>query len=739
MKKRIHRVLLLILLFVIIFFVVLKINRKKPEILIFSEEYIPISEALQEMVFVPYEEEDWIEVLEGYEDEILSKEKAGILLEHLGMTEYIDWKNDISGKNVTREEWNAIYQRIREYLDTEQLVQEKTVMVLEIIPAEEGCVLITNEGDFTADFQENYLEEWKNYTLYLEEGKCLGIAGISEESVRLYNTFQKELTETELVFLYHGSEYRVEVRDLPDTGNRVCDLEFRNGVLVKKYEKQDTIEGELLSYDDQGIEISGYGRIAHEGKLPVYQIYGEIQEKSLADIVLGNMKVKYVVAGEEVCAILLEEPADIQRIRVLLLAANNQLGRDTVHLKVSEESIAKCGTNEVHLPAGTVVHVTDYGLNENGQTLSIESVSGNGMVSFCDETGIEQGNPYAGKMEVRYEEEGYTVINELPLEEYLYAVVPSEMPSSYGIEALKAQAVCARSYAYIQLLKADYASYGAHIDDSTSYQVYNKSEKTEQSTQAVNETMGQVMTYGEKVIEAYYFSTSSGYTDRISVWNKEEDGTYDYLKKVCLNKEEFSKGLSEEENFREYIRSTPDGYESGVKFYRWNLNASFSGKEQELASVLKTRKGIAPENILYYNKDGSTELETMDSFGKIQSLTVTKRSESGSILNLRLQYEKGIVDVKTEYNIRRILGVGAGVITFADGSETEMTILPSAFCAVIPLEDGTYKIYGGGYGHGLGMSQNGANGLALEGKGYQEILEYFYQGITLENIYEKEE
>ncbi|MGN0353176.1 MAG: SpoIID/LytB domain-containing protein [Roseburia sp.] len=739
MKKRIYRVLILIVLLILGFSIVFEMNRRNPEELIFSEEYVPMSEVLGELVFVPYEEEDWEELLKGYEDNVLTKDQVGTLLDYLGIAEYIDWKDEIQGKNVTRAEWNAIYQKIREYLDTEQAVQEKTVMILEIIPAEDGCVLITNEGEFLANFQEKYLVEWKNYTLYLEGEKCLGIAGVSEESVRLYNAFQKEVTETELVFLYHGSEYRIEVNGLEKTGNQVCDLEFQNGVLVKKYEKQDTIEGELLSYDDQGIEISGYGRIAHEGKLPVYQIYGEIQEKSLSDIVLGNMKAKYVVAGEEVCAILLEEPADIQKIRVLLLAENNQLGRDTVHLKVSEESIVRCGTNEGCLPAGAVLHVTDYGLNENGQTLSIESVSGTGTISFCDETGAEQGNPYAGKLEIRYEEEGYTVINELPLEEYLYAVVPSEMPSSYGLEALKAQAVCARSYAYIQLLKADYAAYGAHIDDSTSYQVYNKSGKTEQSVQAVDETIGQVMTYGEKVIEAYYFSTSSGYTDMISVWNKEDDGTYGYLRKVCLNKEEFPKNLSEEENFREFIRSTPEGYECGVKFFRWNLNASFSGKEEELASVLKTRKGIAPENILYYNRDGSLELEEMDSFGKIKSLTVTERSESGSILNLRLQYENGIVDVKTEYNIRRILAVGAGAITFADGSETEMTILPSAFCAVIPLENGSYKIYGGGYGHGLGMSQNGANGLASEGKGYQEILEYFYQGITLENIYEKEE
>lgn len=125
-------------------------------------------------------------------------------------------------------------------------------------------------------------------------------------------------------------------------------------------------------------------------------------------------------------------------------------------------------------------------------------------------------------------------MNSVPFETYLTAVVPSEMPSTYEKEALKAQAVCARSYAYIQLMRADLAAFGAHINDSTSYQVYNKVEAGEVSRQAVEETKHEVMTYADEVIEAYYFSTSMGYTDTAEVWNPEEMENYGYLKKVCL-------------------------------------------------------------------------------------------------------------------------------------------------------------------------------------------------------------
>ena len=71
-----------------------------------------------------------------------------------------------------------------------------------------------------------------------------------------------------------------------------------DGELTALRVKQETIEGELLSYDDETIEIKGYGKLCHTGKLPVYQTYGEVSEKSISDVTLGNMNVEYVTGGE---------------------------------------------------------------------------------------------------------------------------------------------------------------------------------------------------------------------------------------------------------------------------------------------------------------------------------------------------------------------------------------------------------------------------------------------------------
>ena len=86
------------------------------------------------------------------------------------------------------------------------------------------------------------------------------------------------------------------------------------------------------------------------------------------------------------------------------------------------------------------------------------------------------GQPsYAGVLELRTTAEGIVIINELPVESYLCRVVPSEMPASYELEALKAQAVCARSYAFRQMAEYGYPEYEAHVNDSTDYQVYGNS------------------------------------------------------------------------------------------------------------------------------------------------------------------------------------------------------------------------------------------------------------------------
>lgn len=131
------------------------------------------------------------------------------------------------------------------------------------------------------------------------------------------------------------------------------------------------------------------------------------------------------------------------------------------------------GGREEEYEAGEITDIyKDSSLLSEGR-VSIRPVSQTGRIRVLT---VEKsyGNPeYRGTLEVALQDEGLLLINDVLIEEYLYAVVPSEMPNRFGVEALKVQAVCARSYAYRQLLNNSYSRYGAHVDDSVNYQVYN--------------------------------------------------------------------------------------------------------------------------------------------------------------------------------------------------------------------------------------------------------------------------
>ena len=156
-------------------------------------------------------------------------------------------------------------------------------------------------------------------------------------------------------------------------------------------------------------------------------------------------------------------------------------------------------------------------------------------------TSIERqcGNPvYYGKLELIRNGESLNLINELSLEEYLKGVVPSEMPPSYEEQALMAQAVCARTYAWKQMQGEGVSGYPADVDDSVSYQVYGNIQPQESTSEAVEETKGLILTREGEPIEAYYFSTSAGATSTDEIWGAEEAAPY--LKSVVCEFDENS-------------------------------------------------------------------------------------------------------------------------------------------------------------------------------------------------------
>jgi len=294
------------------------------------------------------------------------------------------------------------------------------------------------------------------------------------------------------------------------------------------------------------------------------------------------------------------------------------------------------------------------------------------------------GKHYRGTIEVRQDSLGrLLVVNETDAESYLRGVVPAEIgnlePSL--IEAMKAQAVAARTYAVKKLADLGKADRAYDLESSVLDQVYlGASGETALGDRAVMETRGEVATLKGKPIAAYYSSCCGGHTADIEEsWDKPPE---------------------------QYLKGTKDTYCRGAKNFTWERMFLRDQVQMMLDAFLtdslpKGWKGHP---------------------GRWKSLRVMKRGPSGRVLELLVSTELGS-DVLKKDRIR-----------WAFSDPATRAILPSTLFTV-RMDEGGVTFSGNGNGHGVGMCQVGAIGMARKGKGAKDILRQYYRGIGVERMY----
>ena len=363
-----------------------------------------------------------------------------------------------------------------------------------------------------------------------------------------------------------------------------------------------------------------------------------------------------------------------------------------------------------------------------------------------------KGYRYCGGF--RYERIGggdLTVVNIVDLETYIKGVVPYEMSNSWPLEALKVQAVCARSYAYINIHSGKHTSYHFDVCNTTDCQAYygagtNSSsyQANERTDQAVDETAGEYAWYDGQVIEAFYSSSHGGASESVyNVW-----------------------GTSLEQY--PYLCGVEDPYEADMASKNSYSSWTVSYTSSELAQRLQARG---------YNASSG-----------IASLTLMY-SDLGNVIQVRVTYGNGESNDLKPTSIRSVFGVssirftvngqsvssGAGTSSSGGGltangsasldSQGTYTVISgsgslsqagldglyaiSGSGSINPAEDtvssggsgtdtptgtqvtvsgSSYIFQGSGNGHQLGLSQYGARAMAERGFTYDEIIEFYYPG-----------
>ncbi len=276
------------------------------------------------------------------------------------------------------------------------------------------------------------------------------------------------------------------------------------------------------------------------------------------------------------------------------------------------------------------------------------------------------GRHYRGRLCVRLGGDGrLLLVNEVPLESYLLSVLPSEIPPSWPMEALKAQAVAARTYALFRASTSPSPDFD--LDDTTRSQMYTGTRlESPRCRQAVAETEGQVVTWQGRLAETFFCSNCGGHTaDVAGVWGGRD---------------------------LPYLAGVPCHFGDRGRHFFWQGDISVARAQARLRA-----KGALKGALL--------DLQPFD------------QDDSGRWRKVRVRGSGGDVVISSS-ELRGILGVD---------------LLRSTRFEVERVGD-TFSFQGRGWGHGVGLCQEGAKGMAEQGYGYRQILAYYYPGTSIQRI-----
>jgi stage II sporulation protein D len=592
----------------------------------------------------------------------------------------------------------------------------------------------------------------------------------------LKNVWIMEASEDSLLVYQDGEEatypiaWTGESNLSPDNlREQVADITLTDGVITLIHTKTQKVGGKVLSMDESGVELEGIGRILFGEDMKGYRLYGSIAMSTPGEVIIGYNFQDFVLENGKICAFLVVREETMDNIRVMLKSANyDSLFHESVTFTADTEYVIAYGEpgatmEEIH-EAGDICTIDTGSAYFQGDRVTITPTALTGKV-ILKSVARSSGEPdYRGKIEVLQVPEGLAVINEVPLEEYLYAVIPSEMPASYPPEALEAQAICARTYAYGHIQNAGYPQYGAHVDDSTNFQVYHNGTEHESTTTAAKDTYGQLLfTETGELAETFYYSTSCGIGSDTSVWKTATSQPLSYIKPRTLNRATMERILSAkeggaeqmqavttdmdlagesmrtEENFRNFILAkNDDDFECTESWYRWTYTVG-DLDEDRLLEALQSRYQADPNRILTM-VDGDFVSQPIKKLGHVLDIRISSRVSGGNAEELLLETDEHTFKILTGHNIRYVLNDGETKVYRQDGSQVASpNLLPSAFFLIDTVKEKDYVtgyiLTGGGYGHGVGMSQNGAKNMSLSGYTAKDILEFFYENCTVAQVY----
>ncbi|MEG2337490.1 MAG: SpoIID/LytB domain-containing protein [Clostridium sp.] len=514
--------------------------------------------------------------------------------------------------------------------------------------------------------------------------------------------------------------------------------------------------GKILAIDDNLITLSD-AKIETTSSTKYFKVQGtEIHEISSKSLIPGYQGYRFIMDKDNKVKFVLCSIPKINRIRTLI-SNSDYTSTDHKFITFTFE-----GDTEIKSPDFNYKFLPNDSLTAsiNGDSIkytltrgSSSSVIGtsSSRVEFIQGDSLRISIPsntrsngyipaYYGSFEMYPSKTGIKLINETYIDNYLKGTVPSEMPSSGGLEGYKIQAVVSRTAAFYNILSHNYSSMGVHVIDSGENK-YESMITNSQSEDAIESTSGEIITINDEIIDAKFYSTSPGFgASYDDVFGKVVPGR-DYLVSQSFDSSGET-NHSDEHDITSYLKDwTVNAYDSNSPLFRWKYSIEYSDLSKLINYNIKriydkNPKAISKKGYLFYK---SVDLNK-EKVGKVLDISISKRSNSGIPTEIIIQGEESTYRVSGIDNIKTLLIPEDGFeLTTIYGKPTENSkSIPSSFFTIEKNMVGekfkSLTIYGGGEGHGVGLSKYGAIGLSRQGKSYKEVLKTFYKGVEISNI-----
>jgi len=659
--------------------------------------------------------------------------------------------------------WVELFVQTLQSISNEQDLQAgfgldiKNVIVL--ITAENNSLLshghiITSTGHMHSQgfAMGSYID--KEITVLTKENHILAILDVYNYSPIIYNAYIVNVNYNNVSIFSGGAQrsYPLQVNELTAhaTSGSIADIRLVNGYAEIMNTNVLSVSGVIQQVNYDAIALENHGILPTHSDFKIYNTMDvEVSWGNLSNLVIGYNVADFVIRDGKILAAIISRRPTPEHIRVVLsttgfggyLHSTVELFSPTGFSLYMGEHIQEFYPNQ-RLTLSPLENTHFFTTEYSNRIIIVPKNEGKTEIASITRNWPSGQSPqYRGIIEITRREHGFVIVNQINIEQYLYAVIPSEMPTSFGLVAAKVQAITARSYAYNQFFANRFYAYGGNVDDSTASQVYNNTPETELAIMATNETRGKLLTYRGSVINANFFSTSAGITANSSdVWINMDTLQFDrqtppYLRSVRQYLNSNFGDLSQEDNAYIFFTNTEiESYDDNSPWFRWNFFVTNS----QLSNIINTNVSRiynqSPQLVKTLNDFGQFISSSINSIGNFQSMSVYSRGEGGNIRELVITGSENTILVRTEYLIRHLLAPihPDGIVLNLHNSSpiTNNFMLPSTFMTFYATQNGV-NFFGGGFGHGVGMSQHGVLGMVNRGYDYIDILSHFYPGAVL--------